>query len=99
MLLAKGLMNLSEKRSLAYEELSVAQEEYLTVESSFEDLEGQVNHLDTPYGEERALRQTFGLVKPNEKEIKILSPKNNGRKLLPLEKKKTWWQKLWTREE
>ncbi len=94
-LLVHGLVSMVAKRSEAVREFDVVNEEYGTVQESHEDLGGRVELLGTQYGEEGALRQTFGVVKPEEKVYTIIVPEDHKKKLLPLAPKKSFWQKIW----
>ena len=93
--LLHGLFGIISKRDAAYQELSIVKEEEATVISSFDSLEQEVIRLETPYGEEKTLRQIFGVTKPFEREIKIIQPVDSEIELLPLEEKKSWWRNLW----
>lgn len=93
--LLRGLMSIAAKRSTAIDKYQMIQEEYETVQESHRDLGGRVELLRTQYGEESVLRQTWGVVRPEEKVYTIIEPDEPEKKLLPLPSKKTWWEKIW----
>lgn len=96
LLLGRGLLGIIEKKNAAHTERSIIEEEHVTVEQSYRDLEQQVEYLETPYGQERVLRQTHGVVLPGEQEVNIITPKSHERELLPLEEdNRSWWRKIW----
>jgi len=94
-LLVHGLVNMVAKRSQAAHKFDIANEEYETVQDSHERLGGNVELLSTEYGKESVLRESFGVVKPNEKVYTIMEPEEYQKKLLPLKPQRTWWQEIW----
>ncbi len=85
------IWNLGSKAELAWRQASETKAEYQQLEARKSALEANLDALNTPRGQDAALRQAFGVARPGEEVIIVVPPARSASTSTP-----PWWQQMFS---
>ena len=81
--------NLALKADVAWQQAREAKQEYATLEARKATLQANLDALNTPRGQDAAIREAFGVAKPGEEVIVVVPPSTSTATAT-----ESWWQWL-----
>lgn len=84
------IWGLAGKAEIAIREAHSAKRQYEALEKRKTALEGSLEALHTPRGQDGAIRTAFGVAKPGEEVIVVVPPSVAAPTTTP-----PWWKRLW----
>ena len=87
--LASLIWGLVGKAQIAVKEAHDAERQYRVLEERKHKLEANLEALDTPLGQDAAIRTAFGVARPGEEVIVVVPPAP-----ATTTPERTWWQKV-----
>lgn len=88
--LGSRIWNLGSKAELAWSQAHDTKAEYQSLEERKSSLQANLASLQTPRGEDQAIRQAFGVARPGEEVIVVLPPATTTATTTP-----PWWD-VWS---
>jgi cell division protein FtsB len=83
------IWNLAGKSELAWQQAHDTKTEYAQLEARKATLQSDLNALQTPRGQDAAIREAFGVARPGEEVIVVVPPATTTATTSP-----TWWQEF-----
>ena len=92
--LLNGVFGLYNKSRVANQALEMVRLEEERLEERARYLEAAIGELETDRGVEKVIREKFGMVRPGERVINLVEPRDATTAPLT-SSKKSFWQRLW----
>ena len=83
------IWSLASKAHLAWQQAHDTKTEYAALEARKADLSASLTALQTPRGQDAAIREAFGVARPGEEVIIVVPPASSTATTTP-----SWWQDL-----